>query len=195
MKRILSGIIVGLFIAAGAMLSAQEQKTLEGTTPPKPKFGPELARLSFLAGNFTTENMTYDTPMGKGGPGKGRNMNRWVLDSLYLMANYEGTMAGMGNYQGHGMFTYDGQSRQYKCWWFDNYGGHGEYTGNFVGDTLALESEISTPQGNLKERLMWHPEGKKVKFRMVWDMGQGPMPVMEETATPSGASVKRGTKK
>jgi uncharacterized protein YodC (DUF2158 family) len=180
-----------LLAAATAFGLAFAQEQQQGGPPPKPKFGPELARLSFLAGTFTTENMTFDTPMGKGGPGKGRNINRWDLDSLYVIANYEGRMAGMGDYKGHGMFTYDTPSGQYKCWWFDNFGNHSEYTGNFVGDTLALESELQTPQGPFKERIMWHPEGKKVKFRMVWDMGQGPIPVMEETATPSGAKTGR----
>ena len=187
MKKTL--ISLAALVMAFVLAFAQEQQ--QGGPPPKPKFGPELARLSFLVGNFTCENRTYDTPMGKGGPGKGRNMNRWGLDSLFMMANYEGTMAGMGNYEGHGIFTYDAPAGQYKCWWFDNFGNHSEYTGNFVGDTLALESEMQTPQGPLKERIMWHPEGKKVKFRMVWDMGQGPMPVMEETATPSGAATRR----
>ena len=190
MRKVVSALCFTL-VAAGTALLAQEQKIPEGVTPPKPKFGPELAKLSFLVGNFTTENITFDTPMGKGGPGKGRNMNRWGLDSLFVMATYEGTMATMGNYQGHGMFTYDWPTGQYKCWWFDNYGNHNEYTGNFMGDTLALESEIPTPQGNLKEKIMWHAEGKKVKFRMVWDMGQGPIPVMEETATLSGAGGKK----
>ena len=191
MRKVLCLLTLGTALFAAAALFAQEQPPAAGMAPPKPKFGPELARLSFLVGNFTCENRTYDTPMGKGGPGKGRNMNRWGLDSLFMMANYEGTMAGMGNYEGHGMFTYDAPAGQYKCWWFDNFGNHSEYTGNFVGDTLALESEMQTPQGPLKERIMWHPEGKKVKFRMVWDMGQGPMPVMEETATPSGAATRR----
>ncbi len=190
MKKTLSVITIGLFLAAGTIVMAQEQPPAGGM-PPKPKFGPELARLSFLAGNFTTENVAFDTPMGKGGAGKGRNMNRWDLDSLFLITNYEGTMATMGKYKGHGLFTYDWQTQNYKCWWFDNYGNHGEYTGNFIGDTLALESEMQTPQGSMKERIMWHSEGKKVKFRMVWDMGQGAMPVMEETATPSGASGSR----
>ena len=193
MKKILSLISIGLILAVNATLCAQEQQ--QGGAPPKPKFGPELARLSFLTGNFTTENMTYDTPVGKGGPGKGRNMNRWGLDSLFVMANYEGTMAGMGDYKGHGMFTYDWQTGQYKCWWFDNYGNHNDYTGSFIGDTLTMESELVTPQGNLKERILWYPEGKKVKFRMTWDMGQGPIPVMEETATPSGGVGKSGRKK
>ena len=189
MKRI--AMSAALLTVFAGLAFAQEQQPQQGGPPPKPKFGPELARLSFLTGTFTTENMTHDTPMGKGGPGKGRNMNRWDLDSIYVIANYEGTMAGMGSYKGHGLFTYDAQAGQYKCWWFDNFGSHSEYSGNFVGDTLTMESEMQTPQGPAKERISWHPERKKVKFRMVWDMGQGPVPVMEETATPSGASTKR----
>ena len=195
MKKIPSATFVGLLLAAGTMLWAQEQKAPEGMTRPMPKFGPELAKLSFLAGNFSTENVAYPSPMSKGGSGKGRNMNRWELDSLFLVFNYEGEIAGLGSYKGKGLFSYDGKDSKYKCWWFDSFGSNVFYQGNFIGDTLVLEGEIPLPQGSLKEKIMWHPEGKKVKFRMVWDMGQGPMPVMEETATPSGMAGKNGKKK
>ena len=195
MRKVLSLLTAGFLIATAAMLWAQEQSGEQAMVPPKPKFGLELARLSFLSGNFTTESMTHPSPMGSGGTGKGRNMNRWGLDSLFMMTNYEGQMPVLGNYKGHGMITYDWIGQQYKCWWFDNYGNHSEYTGGFVGDTLVMETETPMPQGNLKEKIMWHPEGKKFKFRMVWDMGQGPMPVMDETATPNAEGARVRPKK
>lgn len=195
MKRIFSILTVGLFLASSGVLPAQEQQPQQGGAPPKPKFGPELAKLSFLAGNFSTENMAHPSPMGPGGPGQGRNMNRWDLDSLFLIFNYEGEMSGMGSYKGKGMFTYDVQTGQYKCWWFDNFGSSNLYSGAFARDTLLLEGEIPLPQGTLKEKIMWHPEGKKFKFRMMQDWGQGFQMAMEETATPSGAATKGSRKK
>jgi len=188
MKKIPSATFVGLLLAAGTMLWAQEQKAPEGMTRPMPKFGPELAKLSFLAGNFSTENVAYPSPMSKGGSGKGRNMNRWELDSLFLVFNYEGEIAGLGSYKGKGLFSYDGKDSKYKCWWFDSFGSNVFYQGNFIGDTLLLEGEIPLPQGVLKEKIMWHPEGKKFKFRMMQDWGQGFSLSMEETATPSSAA-------
>jgi len=188
MKKIALPLIVLVLISG--LAETQEQKSEQKGAMPKPKFGPELAKLAFLVGNFSTENIAYDTPMGKGGPGKGRNMNRWDLDSMYVIVNYQGEIATMGHYEGHGMITFDWQSSQYKCWWFDNYGNHSEYTGSFTGDTLSMEGGFATPAGNVKERIMWHPEGKKFKFLTTWDMGQGPMPVMAETATPSGAKTR-----
>jgi len=187
MKKAVSALCFAL-VAAGTMIWAQEGQAPEGMAPPKPKFGPELAKLSFLAGNFSTENMAHPSPMGPGGPGKGRNMNRWDLDSLFLVFNYEGEMSGMGSYKGKGLFTYDGRDGKYKCWWFDNFGSSNLYQGNFEGDTLLLDGEIPLPQGTLKEKIMWHPEGKKFKFRLFQDWGQGFNLSMEETATPSGAT-------
>src|SRR3990172_6130212 len=96
--------LAGLAVLVG-LAFAQEQQQPEGMMPPKPKFGPELAKLSFLAGNFSTDNVAYPSPMSTGGPGKGRNMNRWELDSLFLVCNYEGEIAGLGSYKGKGMFT------------------------------------------------------------------------------------------
>lgn len=191
MRKVLSAAIIGLVFGAGLSLWAQEQKPAEGMTPPKPKFGPELARLSFLAGNFSSESMAHPSPMGNGGPGKGRNVNGWDLDSLFLVFNYEGELAGLGGYKGKGMLTHDGRDGRYKCWWFDNFGSSNLYQGGFAGDTLVLEGEIPLPQGVLKEKIMWHPEGKKFKFRLFQDWGQGFNLSMEETATPSGAKAGR----
>lgn len=67
MKKVLSLLTVGLLLAAAALLWAQEQPGEQAMMPPKPKFGPELAKLSFLSGNFTSENVMHDSPMGKGG--------------------------------------------------------------------------------------------------------------------------------
>lgn len=169
---------------------AQEQKQEQAPARQMPKFGPELAKLSFLAGNFSTENVAHPSPMSTGGSGKGRNMNRWELDSLFPVFNYEGEIAGLGSYKGKGMFTYDGRDGKYKCWWFDSFGSNALYQGNFIGDTLLLEGEIPLPQGTLKEKIMWHPEGKKFKFRMLQDWGQGFNLSMEETATPSGDKTR-----
>ncbi|HXF49242.1 MAG TPA: DUF1579 family protein [Verrucomicrobiae bacterium] len=191
MRKVLCLLTLGTALFAAAALFAQEQPPAAGMEPPKPKFGPELARLSFLVGNFSSENMAHPSPMGNGGPGKGRNINRWDLDSIFLMFNYEGELAGMGGYKGKGMLTYDGRDGQYKCWWFDNFGSSNLYQGTFAGDTLLLEGEIPLPQGTLKEKIMWHPEGKKFKFRLFQDWGQGFNLAMEETATPSGAKTGR----
>ncbi len=195
MKKVLFLLTAGFLLVSAARLWAQEQKPAGETMPPMPKFGPELAKLSFLAGNFRTENVAHPSPMSKGGPGKGRNMNRWELDSLFLLFNYEGEIAGLGRYKAKGMFTYDGTDRLYKCWWFDSFGSNALYQGNFIGDTLVLEGEIPLPQGTLKEKIMWHPEGKKFKFRMQQDWGQGFNLSMEETATPNAEGARVRPKK
>jgi hypothetical protein len=122
-------------------------------------------------------------------------MNRWELDSLFLVFNYEGEIAGMGSYKGKGMFTYDHQDNIYTLWWFDSFGGGHQYKGVFTGDTLIMEGEIPMPQGTLKEKIMWYPEGKKFKFRMVQDWGEGFKLSMEETATPSATGAKMRPKK
>ncbi len=193
MKKI--ALSLAALVILFCLTNAQEQQQPEMTAPPMPKFGPELAKLSFLAGNFSTENVAYPSPMSTGGSGKGRNMNRWELDSLFLVCNYEGEIAGLGRYKGKGMFTYDGRDGKYKCWWFDSFGSNTLYQGNFIGDTLLLEGETPLPQGTLKEKIMWHPEGKKFKFWMLQDWGQGFNLSMEETATPSVTGTKMRPKK
>ena len=155
--------------------------------PEKPKFTPELAKLSFLAGTFDVALTQYENPMAKAGTGKGHNTARWDLDSLVLIMDHEDQSPNR-HYGGHGVFSYDAVGKQYKCWWFDNWGGATEYKGDFVGDTLALAAEIQSPNGPMPMKLRWYPDGKRVGFKIFSDMGKGEILLMESINTP----VKKG---
>ena len=182
--------LIGLTLSlASNFVQAQVQKGDQPPTMEKQKFGPEVARLSFLTGNFVVELMTYDSPMGKGGPGTGHNSAYWVMDSTFVMMDHEDESLA-GKYKGHGMFTYDRQENLYKCWWFDNMGGGTLYTGGFDGDTLVLSTDMKTPQGSAKMKLMWHPAGQQVKFRIMSDMGKGFAMLLESTSTRSRRGLK-----
>ncbi len=188
MKK-LTLIIAGLVLLLFTVLLAEEKKP-EQEMMQKPKFSPELAKLNFLAGRFDLDLMTYKNPMGEGGPGKGKSDNHWSLDSMFVIINHEDD-SPLGHYLGHGILGYDIMRGKYKLWWFTNWGEATDYEGNFVGDTLNLATTMNMPDGSsFSLKLMYHPEGKKVKFRIFADEGKGYNLLMDATYNPTKGGKK-----
>lgn len=187
--KVLTLSLVGVILLSANLLLAEEKKP-EPEMMQKPKFSPELAKLNFLVGKFDLDIMTYKNPMGEGGPGKGKSDNRWSLDSMFMMIDHEDN-GPMGHYLGHGLVTYDMMKGKYKLWWFTNWGEATDYEGNFVGDTLNLVSTMNMPDGSsFSLKLMYHPEGKKVKFRIFSDDGKGWNPLLDVTYNPTKGGKK-----
>jgi len=190
-KMMLLAVVCCTFVSLASGQTVRDQTLLrqkDATAkrlqqPEKPKFTPELARLSFLAGTFNVALTQYENPMGHAGTGKGYNTARWELDSLVLIMDHEDRNPD-GQYRGHGVFSYDPTGNQYKCWWFNNWGGTTEYKGGFTGDTLTLSAEIPGTNGTMPMKLQWYPEGKNVGFRIFTDFGKGEVLLMESTSIP-----------
>ena len=189
MKKLCWMLTTLWLLATLNLAPAQEQKP-EPETMQKPKFSPELAKLNLLAGKFDVDLMTHKNPMGEGGPGKGQIHNHWGLDSMFLIMEHEDN-GPMGNYKGHGVLGYDMMEKRYELWWYTNWGEISNYEGNFVGDTLVLVNEMAMPDGTpFKLKLMWYKEGKKVKFRILSDTGQGFSALLDCTYSPMKAGKK-----
>ncbi len=196
MKRVLSIITIGSLLATGGLLLAQEQKTPKGSALPKPKFGPELAKLGFLAGDFMTETAIPANPaMPQGASGKGRAKNNWGLDSMFLSVEEISNNSLLGNYKGQGFLTFDRQEKQYVLSMFNNFGDHPVYKGQFHGDTLILETLVPMPGGSFTQRLNWYPDGKNVKLQIFNDMGKGPALAIDQTYQPASSNKNSKAKK
>ena len=178
-----------LFLLTLSLLQAEDKKS-EQEMMQKPKFSPELAKLNLLAGKFDVDLMTHKNPMGEGGPGKGQIHNHWGLDSMFLIMEHEDN-GPMGNYKGHGVLGYDMMEKRYELWWYTNWGEISNSEGNFVRDTFVLVNEMAMPDGTpFKLKLMWYKEGKKVKFRILSDTGQGFSALLDCTYSPMKAGKK-----
>ncbi len=185
MKKIV--LIAVVCFTLVSLIHAQTAKDQTPQQPERPKFTAALAKLSFLAGTFDVTLTQYESPMAKAGTGNGHNTTHWDLDSLFLIMDHEDESPN-GHYKGHGVFSYDAPSKQYTCWWFNNWGGTTEYKGDFVGDTLELAAEVQSPNGIMPMKLLWYPDGKRVGFKIFSEMGKGEMLLMESINTP----VKKG---
>lgn len=188
--------VIALMIIVSALAScptfAQEKQAQDAPVMKKPEPGPERARLSFLVGDYTTETRVLPSPMmEKEAVGTGTSIIAWGLDSMFLTVNEQSINPIFGNYKGYGMLGYDFQEKQYILSMFNNFGDQPQYRGNFAGDTLLLATKVSTPGGSFEQKLQWFKDGSIVRLRVLNNMGQGFLPVIDQTATPSFAGTKK----
>ena len=196
MKRIKILVFVLTFSLLFSVLFAQEQKKEPTPTMPRPKIGPELVKLSFLAGDFTTETTLPANPaMPEGAKGTGWAKNDWSLDSMFLAIEENSENSLLGYYKGRGFLTFDRQEKKYVLSMFNNFGDHPVYKGQFAGDTLLLEMLVPMPGGSFTQRLFWYPEGKNVKLQIFNDMGKGPVLAIDQTYMPASSTATSKTKK
>jgi hypothetical protein len=174
---------VVLFAAAISIMSSQAIAQMA-----KPSFSPELAKLSFIVGHFTTQTRIM---MGDNlSNGTGTIKAHWGLDSMFVLYSSEESNAALGSYKGFGVLGYDSENGQYVLHMFNNFGDRPEYKGNFVGDTLTMSAKIETPQGPFDQRMKWFKEGNDVRLLIFTDFGQGYSLIVDQTAMPSADSTK-----
>lgn len=106
------------------------------------------AWLEKLAGSWTGTEILSPSPWDqKGGTAKGFVENRMALGGFSLIQDYRQEREGQVTFEGHGVFTYDGERDEYVLHWFDSMGtGVNEFRGQREGDHLSLEH--SGPQGH-----------------------------------------------
>jgi hypothetical protein len=174
-----------------SQLIHQGQTVVDGSSSQNPVFGNERSRIEFLAGNFATATMIPASPsLPKGATGKGTSVVAWALDSMYLSIEEQSMNSLLGHYKGHGMLGFDSQTHEFVLSMFNNLGDHPTYHGNFVGDTLILETKVPSPRGTFDQKLLWYKDGRLVKLKVLNDMGKGPALVLEQTATPVSQKLK-----
>lgn len=157
----------------------------------KPSFGPELAKLGFLTGHFTTQTkIMMDPNSTEGSVGTGSSMIHWGLDSMFIFISEEENNPAMGIYKGFGVLGYDSQQNQYVLSMYNNFADRPQYKGSFAGDTLTLTTNVETPQGPFTQQLKWYKEGNNVRLQIFNDMGQGYVLMVDQTATPAAGDMK-----
>ncbi len=154
----------------------------------KPSFGPELARLSFIVGHYTTKTnvmMEDNTSIGDG-----TIKAHWGLDSMFVFYSSEEKNPALGSYKGFGVLGYNSENSQYVLTMFNNFGDRPEYKGNFAGDTLTMSAKIQSPQGPFDQKMKWFKDGNNVRLLIYTDFGQGYSLMVDQTATPAADSTK-----
>lgn len=176
-----------LFVMGFIVSQPTSQPPTTSTSPiaQNPVSGTERTKMEFLVGTFVTTTSIPPAPsMSKGATGKGTSVITWALDSMFLSIEEESFNSLFGHYKAHGMLGFDSQLHEYVLSMFNNFGDHPTYHGNFVGDTLVLQTKVAAPRGSFDQKLLWYKEGEAVQLKVLNDSGKGFLTAIEETATP-----------
>ncbi|TAK64059.1 MAG: DUF1579 domain-containing protein, partial [Bacteroidetes bacterium] len=182
MKQSLQFVIVTMFFIICQSVAQQQSTSGEST---ELKLTPSAVRekLAFLVGNFTTEtNMPASPMLPKDGTGKGSCEISWALDSMFLLIDDKSSNSVFGTFNQHGVLGYDAMNNQFTLSMFNNFGDRPSYKGNFVGDTLIMETKIPMPGRSFDQKILWYKDGDAVKLQVLNDMGKGFALTLEQTA-------------
>ena len=175
MKRAFRAV---LFLSMFSVLPARAQG------PPAP--APELKKLDFFVGSWTTD---FDLKPGSGGPGgkvSGTQADKWMEGGFFLTENT--SFAGaMGQSTEVAFMGYDANTKLYTYDAFSSAGGHEAATGSVDGDTWTWLADQNMGGQKLKGRYrakVLSPTSHAVKCELSPD-GKNWSTVMEGKATKS----------
>lgn len=84
----------------------------------------------------------HPSPFGPGGVATARIHNRRGLLGFAVIQDYEQSVAGTVNHEGHGVLLWDADAKCYYFHWFNSHAAaETEYKGQFNGDQLVLTSQ------------------------------------------------------
>ena len=117
-----------------------------------PKPAPELKKLDYFAGTWTTEGNITPGPMGSGGRFTGTNRVRWMEGAFFLVTQSE-FHGAMGKGAETAYMGYDGNDKMYTYDSFNTLGEADHARGNLNGDTWTWQSESRMGARTMKGRL------------------------------------------
>jgi hypothetical protein len=91
-------------------------------TPPKP--APELKKLDFFLGSWTTEGDMKPSPYGPGGKLTGSDHVEWMQGNYFMIIHSKFSSASMGDGVEYAVMGYDSHKKQYTYESFNSMGEH-----------------------------------------------------------------------
>jgi hypothetical protein len=123
-----------VLVFAPALLSAQAP-----SQAPQP--GPDVKKLEYFVGRWTSTGDFKPGPMGAGGKMTVTNNCEWFPGGFFVVCRSQGTTP-MGSTQGLGILGYNTERKHYTYYAIDNSGMPPEpVRGAFAGDTWTWEGE------------------------------------------------------
>lgn len=134
-------------LLAGLLLSAAAFAQMG---PPKP--GPELNKLDYFLGAWTSEGDAKPGPMGPGGKFTESGRGAWMDGSFFLVINSDFKGGAMGNSTGTAYMGYDPQEKVYTYDAFSSMGEAIHSKGTIDGDTWNWTNEFKMGPQTTKGR-------------------------------------------
>jgi hypothetical protein len=153
--------VAALGIAVAALAAEPEEKKPEGPKPP-----PEVEKLGYFLGPWSSEGELKPGPMGPGGPMQGRDICRWMPGKFFVGCMME-SKSPAGLMQVQGIMGWDAERKVYRWWSFDNLGQAKTATGTLKDDTWTWSGESKVGGKVLKTRYTisdTKPEGYAFKM-------------------------------
>jgi hypothetical protein len=138
-------ILISITLLLGVALAARIQVEI-------PRPAPELKKLDYFAGTWTTEGEIKPGPMGSGGKFTGTNHVQWMDGAFFLVTHSEFNGA-MGKGAETSYMGYDSKDKMYTYDSFNTLGEADHAKGNVCGDTWTLQSETRMGSQTIKGRL------------------------------------------
>jgi hypothetical protein len=115
-----------------------------------PKPSADHKRLEKFAGMWKGTEKLHPSPWDqKGGEAQGQSRSRVALGGFAVVTDYEQTRGGQRTFEGHGVYTWDGNAGEVVMHWFDSMGqGREEFRGTWKGDVLTIASR--NPMGHAR---------------------------------------------
>jgi hypothetical protein len=114
---------------------------------------PELKKLDYFVGTWTTEGIIRPGPMGPGGKFTGTNRVQWMDGGFFLVTHSEFNGA-MGKGAETAYMGYDSRDKLYTYDSFNTLGEADHAKGSVDGDTWTWHSETRFGAGTIKGRLI-----------------------------------------
>lgn len=158
-RMILAGMCMLWSHALVGCTPSQEEMAKMMQQPPRPA---ELDRLEAFLGSWKAEGQVQIKGMDKIEPTSGKNTTDWSTDKWILVENWQHDMGKDNTMKGVSMTWWDANSKKYRSFWVDNYGGHGQ--GSMTYDE---ESKTWKMKGKSKDGKTGHKTTGKGTMTMV----------------------------
>ena len=135
--------------------------------PPKP--GPELKKLDYFLGPWTSEGEAKPGPMGPGGKFTTSGHSEWMDGGFFLVIHSDFKSAGMGSATGTAYMGYDPQEKVYTYDEFNSMGESVHAKGTLDGDTWTWTNDFKMGPQTIKGRYtmkILSPTSYTYKFEM-----------------------------
>jgi len=182
-KRVVTSSVVSLILSA--IVVAQNP-------PAKPTPGPEVKKLEYFAGNWTSIGDIKQSPFGPGGKFTGSEQNSWMPGGFFLLSHVnENTPMGPG--KSMAIFGYDPEEKVYTFQAYNSMGMAEHAKGTLAGDTWTWTNEEKMQGKMYRGRYtikVTSPTSYTFKFEMAPEGGDW-QTVMEGKATKSAAAAPK----
>ncbi len=141
-----SVVAIAAILMATGLARADEKKSPE---PPKP--APEVEKLGYFVGDWTSSGELVEGPMGPGGKTAGRDRCQWMAGNFFVACNM-GSHGPLGDVTGLAVLGWDAARKVYTWWSFNSVGEAEAATGTLAGDTWTWSNDVTMGGKTVKSR-------------------------------------------